>query len=109
MWDGSCTSMYYFAGEYARYFRFELDREASVTIDLTSPELDTWLALRDESGLLEENDDGGDVLNARVSRVLNAGTYTIEATTALGGMTGLFTLTVTSSISASFVNRHGLK
>ena len=93
-WDGSCGSDYYFDGEYARYFSFEVDREALVTLDLTSPDVDTWLALRNEAGLLEENDDGGRATNARIDRVLLAGTYTIEATTVLGGVAGPFTLDV---------------
>ena len=49
-WDGSCSSRSYPNGEYARYFRFEVEQTAAVTIDLTSPSVDTWLALRDAAG-----------------------------------------------------------
>jgi len=90
-WDGTCNSDYYIHGEYARYFGFELDRDARLTVDLTSPSVDTWLALWNETGLLEEDDDGGDATNARIARVLLPGTYTIEATTLRGGVTGPFT------------------
>ena len=101
-WDGSCTSVHYDAGEYARYYNFTLERAASVTLDLVSPSVDTWLALRSGAGmgtgLLEENDDGGDdVGSARITGRLGAGTYTVEATTYGGGVTGPFTLTVTVS------------
>ena len=98
-WDGSCNSVHYAAGEYARYFGVELTRPTLVAIELTSPTVNTWLALRNGTGtgtgLLEEDDDGGDGSNARIVRTLDAGLYTIEATTLDGYVTGLFTLTVT--------------
>ena len=87
--DGSCPSVHYSSGEYARYYSFTLSERASVTIDLTSPSVDTWLALRNGAGtgtgLIESDDDGGSGTNARISRTLAAGTYTIEATTWRGG------------------------
>ena len=49
-WDGSCPSVHYSNGEYARYYTFTLGGRASVTIDLTSPSVDTWLALRNGAG-----------------------------------------------------------
>ena len=95
--------MHYTAGEYARYFGVELTRPTLVTIELTSSAVDTWLALRTGSGagaelaeLLEEDDNDGDGVNARIVRVLDAGMYTIEATTRYGNRTGPFTLTVTA-------------
>ena len=95
-WDGSCESVHYPFGEYARYYTFRLGRAASVTLDLTSPSVDTLLALRNGSGtgtgLIEEDDDDGAGTNARITRTLTPGTYTIEATTFLGGVTGPFTL-----------------
>ena len=88
-WDGSCESVHYPFGEYARYYTFRLGRAASVTIDLTSPSVDTWLALRNGSGtgtgLVEYDNDDGAGTNARITRTLTPGTYTIEATTLLGG------------------------
>ena len=98
-WDGSCPSVHYSNGEYARYYTFTLRQRAAVRIDLTSPSVDTWLALRNGAGtgtgLIESDDDDGTGTNARISRTLAAGTYTIEATTLRGGVTGPFTLTMT--------------
>ena len=97
-WDGSCESVHYPFGEYARYYTFRLGRAASVTIDLTSPSVDTWLALRNGpgtgTGLIEQDNDDGAGTNARITRNLTPGMYTIEATTLLGGVTGPFTLTL---------------
>ena len=97
-WNGDCRSVHYSGGEYARYYTFRLSRSASVTMDLTSPTVDTWLALRNGSGtgtgLIEVDDDDGEGSNARISRTLPAGTYTIEATTLRGGETGSFTLSL---------------
>ena len=93
-WDGSCPSAYYPFGEYARYYHFTLHQAAPVTIDLTSASVNTWLALRGAAGLVTEDDDGGQGANARISQTLDAGAYTIEATTFFGGVTGPFTLSV---------------
>ena len=100
-WDGSCITVNYYDGEYARYYNLTLEGAALVTIELTSPEVDTWLALWTGSGTgderLVQDDDGGDGTNARVDRELPPGGYTIEATTLRGGVTGPFMLTVTVS------------
>ena len=104
-WDGSCPSVHYDDGEYARYYAFALPESAAVRIDLTSPTVDTWLALRRGGGtgvgLLEEDDDEGEGVNARITRYLEAGEYTIEATTLGGGETGPFTLTVSAASATS--------
>ena len=98
VWTGDCLSVHYSFGEYARYYTFTLGGDAPVTMDLTSPSVDTWLALRNGTGtgvgLVEFDDDGGVGTNARIVRDLAAGTYTIEATTFEGGVTGPFTLTL---------------
>ena len=98
--DDSCPTPYYPAGEYARYYEFTLNQEATVTVEMTSRDVDSWLALRSgpppgSAEVLEENDDGGGGGDARIERVLDTGTYTIEATTLSVGETGDFTLTVT--------------
>ena len=93
-WDGSCPSAYYPNGEYARYYSFRLTAPVPVTIDLTSPSADTWLALRNAFGLVAADDDGGTGTDSRISLTLPPGAYTIEATTFYGGRTGSFTLTV---------------
>ena len=96
-WDGSCASLHYANGRYARYYDFTLSSSASVTIDLSSS-VDTLLALRNGSGtgsgLIAEDDDGGPGANSRITRALAAGTYTIEATTFSPRRTGSFTLTL---------------
>ncbi len=92
-WDGSCPSAYYLhAGKYARYYRFTLTAPTPVVIDLTSTSADPLLALRNNTGLVAEDDDGGTKTSARIRRTLQAGTYTIEATTYAGGETGPFSL-----------------
>ena len=98
--DGTCSTVHYPDGEYAVYYGFTLDQGAPVVIEMTSSDVDSWLALR--SGMppgndvaLEENDDGGVGLDARIERFLAAGRYTIEATTLDAGETGDFTLTLT--------------
>ena len=97
-WDGSCDSVHYPFGEYARYYTFRLGGTASVTIDLTSPSVDTWLALRNGSGtgtgFIEADNDDGAGTNARITGTLAPGTYTIEATTYSPRQTGSFTLTL---------------
>ena len=100
-WDGSCPSAYYPYGEYARYFHFALIAQATVTLDLTSPSVDTWLALRNPAGLAVFDNDGGGGTNARISQALDAGAYTVEATTRHGGVTGPFTLTLHAEITGA--------
>ena len=105
-WTGRCRSVHYTSGEYARYYTFTLRSSVRVTIDLASPSVDTWLALRHGSGtgtgLIESDDDDGPGSNARITRTLAPGRYTIEATTLLGGVTGPFTLTLAVGASGAF-------
>ena len=95
-WTGQCRSVHYSGGEYARYYNFTLSRRSLVTMDLTSSTVDTWLALYHGSGTggsyITANDDGGTGTDARINRTLGPGTYTIEATTLRGGVSGSFTL-----------------
>ena len=89
------------SGRYARYYTFTLAQQSAVTIELTSDDVDTYLYLREgevRSGDAEhENDDiesGGVNLNSRIIETLDAGIYTIEATTYNPNEAGTFTLTV---------------
>ena len=98
--DGTCSTVHYPDGEHALYYGFTLDQGAQVVIEMTSSDVDSWLALRSgtlpgNDAALEENDDGGVGLDARIERFLVAGRYTIEATTLDAGETGDFTLTLT--------------
>ena len=88
------------SGHHARYYRMTVSDEASVTIDLES-EIDAYLFLRrgesrsgDSLNDHASDDDAGEGRNARVEETLEAGTYTIEATTYAAGEIGNFTLTV---------------
>ena len=83
---------------YARFYTFTLDTESDVTIDLSSDE-DTFLYLR--SGVAADGDtvaDNDDITpgnyDSQIVETLEAGSYTIEATTYDAGVTGSFTLTV---------------
>ena len=96
-WNGQCRSVHRGDEHFARYYSFTLARTTTMTMDLTSSTVDTWLALYSGSGTgtrLTFDDDSGTRLNARIVRQLSAGTYTIEATTYLRGVTGSFRLTV---------------
>ena len=98
-WTEGCDSVAR-SGHHARYYRMTVSDEASVTIDLES-EIDAYLFLRrgesrsgDSLNDHASDDDAGEGRNARVEETLEAGTYTIEATTYAAGETGNFTLTV---------------
>ena len=83
-------------GSPARYYGFTLREAADVQIDLASSAFDPVLILRRGTDFTAPreafDDDGGDGLNARISSRLEAGTYTIEATS--WGTEGAFRLTV---------------
>ena len=82
-------------GSYARHYKFTLNSETSVTIDLESSQFDAYLYLSDEDGrLLREDDDSGSGTSARIQESLLPGRYVIEATSHESGATGHFKLTV---------------
>ena len=99
-WAAGCQSTVSGRG-YARYYTFALEEQSPVTIDLTSS-VDTYLYLRagdaTSGATLHENDDieSGNT-NSRITATLDAGTYTIEATTYDESETGSFALTVSAS------------
>ena len=84
---------------YARFYTFTLSAESDVTITLNSDE-DAFLYLRagisSDGAALYENDDYNypASTDSRIEETLEAGTYTIEATTYTAGVTGDFTLTI---------------
>ena len=85
---------------YARYYTFNLSAPALVTIDLTSNE-DTFLYLLNgigRTGAVEHYNDDIEyavITNSRIEQTLQAGDYTIEATTYNSDKAGSrFTLTV---------------
>ena len=94
-WDESCTSdrpAPQDGGErYARFYTFTLTEASTVTIALSSDQ-DTYLYLTGE-GVEHENDDGSSSnRNSRLEVDLQAGSYTIEATTYNSMTVGEFTL-----------------
>ena len=98
-WNGDCASTNR-EGSYARFYSFALSQETEVHVDLSST-LDTYLYLLEGAGpwrtVLAENDDveiGNS--DSRVVVTLDAGYYTVEATTYTAGETGDFTLAIAS-------------
>jgi hypothetical protein len=96
-WASDCMSTAK-TGSYAEYYTFTLDSTMQVEMNLTSGE-DTYLALREGEGrtgtMVTANDNvGSRNLNSSINMMLDAGTYTVEATTYFAGQTGDFTLSV---------------
>ena len=88
-------------GHSTRYYTFTLAARRAVTLDLSSSAADPYLLLwsgnrRDQmrGTPLASDRTSGTGWNARIVRTLNAGTYTIEATTYRRLDTGRFRLTV---------------
>ncbi len=99
-WTADCPSTNR-DNAYARFYTFTLTEESEVTITLESA-TDPYLFLLSGTGAdadyLTENDDidaPSRNFNSRITRTLNSGSYTIEATTYTPGLTGDFTLTTT--------------
>jgi len=65
-------------------YTLAVDSRQLVTIDLKSDMFDPYLELSG-NGVSEENDDGGDGLNARIRTILEPGTYQITAKRAGSG------------------------
>ena len=94
-WSADCTSRSR-DNTYASFYTFTLDQESEVTITLESA-TDPYLFLLDDSDtIVAENDDidyNARNLNSRITQTLDAGDYTIEATTYDKMSAGSFTLT----------------
>ena len=98
-WASGCQSTESGRG-YARYYGFTLAEQAEVTITVNSDE-DSYLYLRSgdaRSGTAlndhQGDDDAGGDRNAQIVETLEAGDYTIEATTFDAATAGTFTLTI---------------
>ena len=97
-WAKGCDSAVSERG-HARYYTFNLGGRREVTLTLESSDADSYLYLREgeaRSGpaLHENNDYGNGDTDSRIVDTLDAGMYTIEATTNSAGQTGSYTLTV---------------
>ena len=110
-WDGSCPSAHR-SGRFARYYTFTLRQRHEITIELTSPTVDTYLYLLRGAGqrgtVIDSNDDmvGS---NSRITSMLEPGTYTVEATTYSSGATGPFTLLLQPTVTAPGDLKGGVK
>ena len=93
------------SGSFARYYTFSITQSADVTITAESS-VDIYLFLREGAGrdgsVVDENNDHdtsefslASTTDSGISESLDAGTYTIEATTFAAGVMGEFTLTIT--------------
>ena len=96
-WADDCNSEAR-SGSYARYYSFTLTQAGQVEINLTSG-ADSYLVLRAGEGrtgmMVASNDNvGSRNFNSSINMMLDAGTYTVEATTYFAGQTGDFTLSV---------------
>ena len=84
-WSGQDCESRFRPGSDARNFEFAVATGGRVRIELTSDSADPYLYLLAADGTrIADNDDGGQLLNARIERELEPGTYRIEATT-VGG------------------------
>ena len=96
-WTDSCKSSHR-EGSYVRYYTFTLTAATTVRIDLISG-IDPYLFLLTGNGtsgtVITSDNDGGIGWQSRIERLLQPGTYTIEATTRLSGKPGPFNLSLT--------------
>lgn len=85
-------------GSHYHLYRLTLDATATVVIEMSSSDVDSYLALYDEDGdLVEENDDGSGLsLDARIAPTLGAGCWILMATTAGPDDRGDYELTVSN-------------
>ena len=109
-WVSDCASANR-NGRYARYYSFTVDKSGALRIDLTST-VDAYAYLlsgNGESGtVLAFDDDGGTGRNSQIQHSLDAGTYTVEATTYAAGKTGSFDLAVEFSPAADCLTALGI-
>ena len=91
---------------YVHAYTFSGDEGDSVTLELTSPDFDTYLWL-DGPGLDEPvgDDDGGDSLNSRISTSLRTrGEYRVIVASFSGAGTGRYTLRFSSRLDISAIS-----
>lgn len=81
-------------GEFVHYYAIDLSVPRDLTIRMHSDDLDPKLIVwrRATLEILAEDDDGGQGLNARISRSFAAGQYVIGASSFAAGETGTYTL-----------------
>jgi uncharacterized protein YjdB len=78
-----------------QFFEFTLTTETAVEILMNSTEVDPYLFLADPSlNVIDQDDDGGDGLNARILRTLPAGRWIVVTNTFAAGTFGSYELVV---------------
>ena len=96
-WGDDCNSSQR-EDSFAKFYSLTLPYETEVQIDLTSqhdPYLYLFVGDRETGRVLLENDDiGSDNRDSRITATLDAGDYTIEATTYSAAVAGEFSLGV---------------
>ena len=109
-WSTSCISATN-SQKSSHYYTFSLTQQSTVTIDLSST-VDSYLNLRSgynaqKGTALHQDDNSGSGNNARISQTLDAGSYTVEATTAVNSRTGAFSLSVSGLTATPIVSLSG--
>ena len=103
-WTSDCSSAS-FDDHYAKYYTLTVPASRVVTISLSSA-TNAYVVLRVGSSqlgpVLQQDDNSGPGLDAKVMTTLGAGTYLIEATTASPGQQGSFTLTARTNTAPCF-------
>jgi hypothetical protein len=96
-------------GAFQESWQLVLDNDTTARIDLESAAFDAFLVLKDSQGnIVASDDDGGDGLNARIERVLEAGTYEIVASSFAANQTGAYQLTVGAPPAAAAARVDGM-
>jgi hypothetical protein len=103
-WDTSCASIS-FPGHFAQYYTFTVPAGQVISVSLGSS-TNAYLVLHDGSTgngtTIASDDDSGPGTDALIVKVLAAGTYTIEATTAVAGQLGSFTVAARTNTAPCF-------
>ena len=96
-WTSACVSVNR-PNSYAIYYTFSINTQTSLEINLEASGVDSFMFLMNGQGrngsVIASDDDSGGSRNARISTMLNPGTYTIEATTYEPRTTGAFGISI---------------
>lgn len=94
------------SGEWVKWYEYQATAGSSVIITMTSSEIDSYLMVRGE-GLVEDNDDGpGMGLSSRLEITFpTTGVYRIGATTYAPGEQGTFQLSVAPAMPGGYTQQ----
>jgi len=85
------------SGCFADLYQFSVTSSQTLNIVLASSAFDAFLRVLDSAGsTVATDDDGAGGSNARIYRTFTAGTYRIEATSYASGLTGAYTLALST-------------